>query len=412
MADVRKQTTCRMCGSERLQPFFDLGDQPLANSLLHDLSQKDEPRYPLGLLFCNNCTLVQLSHVVRPELMFAHDYVYFSSGIPHRPHFIQYADEVKTRFLNKRDNFVVEIGSNDGHFLQLIQQYGVRVLGEDPAKNAVALARERGVPTRCEFFGESAAKKILSESGKANVIIGNNVVAHIDDHDDLMSGVNILLAPRGVFIFEAPYLGDMFDNLAFDSIYHEHMSYLALRPLTKFLEKFGLEIFDVKPFPVQGNSLRYYAAHKGDWHVEPSVFRYLKIEEERGFGTFETYEGLVKKIDLLRSAVRGTLLKLKREGKTISAYGASARGNTLLNYFGIDRSVLSFATEELSSKIGKFTPGAHIPIVDIAWARAHAPDYFLLLAWPYKNVILEKEKEFIVGGGKFILPVGGGEIIP
>lgn len=412
MEGVHKQALCRMCGSDDLRQFFDLGLQPLANSLLGEAAQfAAERRFPLGLLFCGNCNLVQLSHVVDPRLLFVHDYVYLSSGIPSSPHFTSYAEEVRARFLPDAQKFVVEIGSNDGHLLYLIKQFGVRVLGVDPAENVAATANERGVETRAEFFGEASAKQIAQEFGLADVVIGNNVVAHIDDHQDLMKGVVLLLAPQGVFVFEAPYLGDMFDQLAFDSIYHEHMSYLALRPLMKLCGKYGLEIFDVEHFPVQGNSLRYYAAHKGTRAIEESVGKYAALEDLRGFGIMATYQKLAKNIEALREDVKGTVLRLKREGKRIAAYGAPARGNTILNYFGIGKSVLDYATEALSSKIGKFTPGTHIPVVDIAWARQNPPDYYFLLAWPYKNIILEKEKDFLMRGGKFIMPVGGQRII-
>ncbi|MBI2056313.1 MAG: class I SAM-dependent methyltransferase [Candidatus Sungbacteria bacterium] len=402
-----------MCESESLRHFFDLGDQPLANSLLRDTASfASEKRFPLGLVFCENCNLVQLSHVVDPRLLFVHDYVYLSSGIPSSLHFTGYAEEMRARFLPDTGKFVIEIGSNDGHLLYLIKQYGVQVLGVDPAENVAAMANERGVMTRAEFFGEATAQKIADEFGQADVIIGNNVVAHIDDHHDLMKGVVSLLSPQGVFVFEAPYLGDMFDQLAFDSVYHEHMSYLAVKPLNKLLTQYGLELFDVKPFPVQGNSLRYYAARPGTYAIEESVGRYSALERMRGFDNFSSYQKLAKSVEALREDIKGTLLRLKREGKRIAAYGAPARGNTLLNYFGIGRSVLDFATETLPSKIGKFTPGTHIPIVDISWARQNPPDYYFLLAWPYKDIILQKEKDFIAKGGKFIMPVGGERVIP
>ncbi len=411
--DFHTQLNCRMCFSRNLEPFFDLGMQPLVNSLCkkEDLGKK-ESKYPLGLVFCMDCNLVQLSHVVDSHLLFPDDYVYHSSGIPNAPHFIKYAEEITLRFLKNQGDLVVEIGSNDGHLLSLVKQHGARVLGVDPARNVAAVANSRGVSTYAEFFGEHGGEKIRKEHGAAQVVIGNNVVAHIDDHHDLLRGVAALLADDGVFVFEAPYLGDMFETLAFDSIYHEHMSYLALHPLTIFLKKFGFEIFDVKPFSVQGNSLRYYAAPKGTYAIEPSVGFYFTQEKERGFDRLAMYHGLVKKIKALKTDVRNVMFCLKKEGKRIAAYGAPARGNTLLNYFEIGSDMIEYATEALPSKIGRFTPGTHIPIVDIVWARENLPDYFLLLAWPYKNVILEKEKVFIAKGGKFIMPVGDIRIIP
>ena len=413
MSGVRKMTECRMCGSIQLTPFFDLGVQPLANSLLKkEELEKEEPRYPLGLLFCTDCNLVQLTHVVDPKLLFPDTYVYHSSGIPSSPHFTQYAEEVRARFLSKPENFVVEIGSNDGHLLGLMKKTDTRVLGVDPAAEVAAIANRKGVPTRAEFFGESVGKDIATKNGQAGVVIANNVVAHIDNHHDLMRGVTAVLAPHGVFVFEAPYLGDMFDTLAFDSIYHEHMSYLSVRPLVKLCEKYGLELFDVQHFPVQGNSLRYYAAPKGTREILPRVEQYVQKEIARGFNSIATYENLVMKIKALREDVRNTVSDLKSKGKTIAAYGSPARGNTLLNYFGIDHTVIDYATEALSSKIGKYTPGTHIPIVDIVEARKNRPDYYLLLAWPYKGIVLEKEKEFVEKGGKFIIPVGDTRFVP
>lgn len=409
---VRSITRCRMCASVDLKQFLDLGNQPLANAFLSgDQLSLQEVRYPLGVLFCADCNLVQLSHVVRPEILFAADYVYLSSGMPSSSHFREYVREVHSRFLQSKEDFVVEIGSNDGHLLSGIQTLGVRVLGVDPAKNVAAIANERGVLTIPEFFTENLGGKIREKLGIARVIIGNNVVAHIDDHHDLLRGILTLLADDGVFVFEAPYLGDMFEYCAFDSIYHEHMSYLALSPLIRLFKNYGMEIFDVKSFPVQGNSLRYYAAKKGTRAIEPCVAAYLERERIMGFHEFVSYETLAKKIKVLRDEVRNTVFSLKKQGARIAAYGAPARGNTLLNYFGIGREVLDYATEALPSKIGKFTPGLHIPIVDISWARQNPPDYYLLLAWPYKDVVLEKEKDFVAKGRKFIMPVGGIRIL-
>lgn len=404
---------CRMCGSRQLTKFLDLGESPLANSFLttENLQNNKEEKYPLRVFFCEDCNLSQLTDVISPELLFK-DYVYFSSGMPVLPaHFRNYALEVKNNFLTSTDQLVVELGSNDGILIGAIKDLGARVLGVDPAENIAKIANTRGIETIPAFFSESLAQEIRQKHGPAQVIIGNNVVAHIDNHHDLMRGVAHLLDDKGVFIIEAPYLVDMFENLTFDTIYHEHLSYLSIHPLQRLLSKFGLEIFDVKVFPMQGVSLRMYADKKNTRPIEYSVQEFLNREDEFGLHKLEKYRELALKVSQLKRKVIATLQDLKSSNKKISAYGAPAKGNTLLNYFGIGHSIIDYATEALPSKIGLYTPGTHIPIIDIEQARKNPPDYYLMLAWNYKDAILAKEKNFREKGGKFIIPVGDVEII-
>ncbi len=378
----------------------------MANSFLKsEAVGTHEPIYPLRVLFCVNCGLCQLGEVVDPEILFR-DYVYFSSGMPSSPHYRAYAEEVAERFVKSSDDLVVEIGSNDGHLLREIQKKGVTILGVDPARNIAMLATANGIETIPEFFGEQIGKKIREDRGSARVIIGNNVVAHIDDHHGLMAGIIALLADDGVFILEAPYLVDMVENLTFDTIYHEHLSYLAVRPLQHLFAQYGMEIFDVKIFPVQGYSLRVYAGKKRMHPISSSVHDFLQKEYAMGLDTIDAYYALRDRIFALKNDVRAVVLGLKQEGKRIACYGAPAKGNTLLNFFNINTSLVDFATEELPSKIGLFAPGMHIPVISIEEARKNYPDYFLLLAWNYKDVIVEKEKEFRERGGKFIMPIG------
>ena len=391
--------------------FFDLGEQPLANSFLqkNDLALP-EPKYPLRVFFCADCGLSQLVDIVSPEILFR-DYVYFSSGRPSSPHFRRYAQEVADRFISSPENLVVEIGSNDGHLLREIKETGARILGVDPARNIAELANQNGIPTISEFFSETLARRIIEEHGQASMIIGNNVVAHIDDHHDLVRGVSALLAPEGVFIFEAPYLVDMFDNFTFDTVYHEHMSYLLVRPLMHLFAQYGMEIFDVKIVASQGNSLRVFAGKVGAFPVDPAVNVLIQKELEMGLDKIETYHNLAHRVAALKSEVVSMVSDLKRQGKRIAGYGAPAKGNTLLNYFGIGTDTLEYATEELQSKTGLYTPGMHIPVIHIEEARNNPPDYYLMLAWNYKDVILQKEKKFLAQGGKFIMPVGGERIV-
>jgi len=407
---INKQ--CRMCKSERLSQFFDLGETALANSFL-SLKEldKSEPKYPLKVFFCEDCNLSQLIHVVEPEVLFR-DYVYFSSGMPTLPeHFRKYAEEVVNNFIKSKTDLVVEIGSNDGLLLGAIKNLGTKVLGVDPAKNIAKVANERGVETLPEFFSEKLAGEIAAKYGKAKIMIGNNVVAHIDNHHDLIKGISALLAEDGTFIFEAPYLVDMFENYTFDTIYHEHLSYLSVRPLVKLFNKFGMEIFDVKIFPVQGNSIRCYACKVGKYQVRPSVSELIKKEKKIGLGGLEAHIKLAKDIKEMKNKTLKLLKDLKSQGKKIAAYGAPAKGNTLLNYYGIGADILDYTTEELPSKIGYFTPGTHIPVIHIDEARKNPPDYFLLLAWNYKDAILKKEEELRKCGVKFIMPVGKIEVL-
>lgn len=409
---MRVNTRCRICKGDRLTKVIDLGFTPLANAFLtrEDL-HKAEKRYPLRIFFCNNCNLLQLIDVVSPKVLFR-NYVYFSSGMPVLPeHFKNYAEEVKRDLLTSKGDLVVEIGSNDGLLLGAIKNLGAKVLGVDPAVNIARIANKRGVKTLPDFFTRKLAKDIVKKYGHAKVVIGNNVVAHIDNHHDLVSGISTLLTDNGIFIFEAPYLVDMFENLTFDTIYHEHLSYLAVRPLKQLFDQYDMEIIDVKTFPVQGNSLRVYAAKKGMHKIKSSVKKFLEKEKKMKLDKGDTYLRLADRIAKLRRDVVRVLIRLKGEGKRIAAYGAPAKGNTLLNYFDIGSGVLDYATEGLPSKVGLYTPGAHIPVVHINEARENPPDYYLLLAWNYKDAVLEKEKEFRKRGGKFILPVGKVEII-
>jgi SAM-dependent methyltransferase len=401
-----------MCKSERLSQFFDLGETALANSFLSkEALNEPESKYPLKVFFCEECHLAQLIHVVEPKILFR-NYIYFSSGMPVLPeHFKKYAEEVVNNFVKSRTDLVVEIGSNDGLLLGAIKDLGVKVLGVDPAINIAKVANERGVETLPEFFNENLAGEIVKKYGHAKVMIGNNVVAHINDHHDLISGASTLLTEDGIFIFEAPYFVDMFENFAFDSIYHEHLSYLSIRPLKKFFNKFGMEIFDVKIFPVQGNSIRCYAGKIGKYKIQSSVDELVKGEEKIGLNKLSTHVKLAKDIKEMKNKTIKLLKELKSRGKKIAAYGAPARGNTLLSYYGIGADTLDYATEELPSKIGLFTPGTHIPVIHIEEARKNPPDYFLLSAWNYKDAIFKKEAALREKGVKFIIPVGRVEIL-
>lgn len=411
--EVKQNSACRICSSSEVEEFLSLGETALANSFLKKEDFTKEKTYPLRVGFCRYCNLVQLMDVVNPDLMFL-DYVYFYSKMPTASqHFVDYAEDVSKRFISdSKKDLVVELGSNDGILLKAFQERGhSRVLGIDPAKNVATVASQNGIPTIADYFSHPLAVSVAGNHGKAKVIIGNNVVAHIDDHQELLKGVSELLDEDGVFVLEAPYLVDMFENLAYDSIYHEHLSYLAVAPLQKLFRQYSMEIFDVQLKKRQGKSIRVFASKAGQKEVMPSVQTFLNIEKTISLDKFENYQKLAKKIITSKEKLISTLQDLKGKGFSIAAYGSPARGNTILNYCKLGTEILDYATEELLSKIGLYTPGTHIPVIDIKEARKNLPDYFLLLAWAYKDVIFEKEKEFVKNGGRFIMPVGDIKII-
>lgn len=409
---VKEIINCRICESADLTQFLDFGLQPLANSFLKKEQLGDpEAMYPLRVVVCGQCRLVQLQDMVDPEIMFR-DYVYFSSGMPASEHFRAYVRSIVDGFTSSAEDLVVDIGSNDGHFLSIVKELGRPILGVDPARNLAKAANEAGIPTIPEFFSASLAEDIVKQHGYPKVVVGNNVVAHIGNLHELVKGVKVLTGQGGVFVFEAPYLIDMFENLSFDTIYHEHLSYFSIFPLKKLFEQYGMDIFDVQVHPIQGNSIRVFVCQSGARPIQPSVQECLDKEKALGLQDgVEAYFALATKIANLKNEVVTVLKDLKQQGKSIVGYGAPAKGNTLLNYYGIGTDILDYVTEELPSKIGFYTPGMHIPVVPTAELRTNPPDYALLLAWNYKDVILKKEQAFRDQGGQFIMPIGSERIL-
>lgn len=407
---ITKNTACRDCGSTKLTLFLDLSDQPPSNAFLTKdaLDAGKETYYPLKAYVCDECQLVQLIDIVDLDTLFQ-DYVYLTAGAgPTTPkHFTDYAKSIIDRFHLTKDSFLVELGSNDGLLLSAFQQLGIeKVLGVDPAKNVAKIANERGIPTIPEPWSEDVARQISKEHGKADIVIGNNVVAHINDHQGLVRAVKELLAPTGTFVFEAPYLVDMFENLSFDTIYHEHLACLSVRPLKRMFEEHGLVIFDVEEKKVQGVSVRVFVGWPGKHEVASHVSDIIKKEETMGIDRIESYHDLARRVEGRMKELTDLLAKLKKEGKSIAGYGAPAKGNTLLNYAKIGPETLDYLTEELPTKIGKFSPGMHIPVVHVNVARKDSPDYLLVLAWNYLDKILEREDALRKRGTKFIVPIG------
>ncbi len=399
-------TACRACQGTRLRQVIDLGAHPPSNSFLKKEQLNDsEARFPLDVYFCQDCNLAQLIHIVNPDIMFR-DYVYFSSLMPRlSDHFGKYAEDVMKRFL-KTNNLVVELGSNDGVLLKWFKDNGFRVTGVDPARNIAKLANERGILTIPEYFSADIAKDIVAKQGKAKAILGNNVIAHINNYDELWGGIVQLLDRDGVFVLEAPYLVDMFENLTFDTIYHEHLSYLAVRPLVRLAKRFGLEVFEVQVTPSQGQSIRVFTGHKGVRPVHSSVNYLIQKELELKMDKIDSYYKLAERLETCKNKVVTMFRRAKAQGKRLAARGAPAKGNTVLNYYGLNHAILDFVVDEIPTKQGLYTPGTHLPVVGKDYALAHLPDYYLLLAWNYAHVIIPQEKEFLAADGVFVLPTG------
>jgi len=397
---------CRACKASRLRLVLDLGFTPPADGFL-SAAQLDEPEthYPLRLCECEECGFVQLDHVVAPEILFQKDYPYESSTT--RTGFLHwsgFAERLVTRFGLGPKDLAVDIGSNVGVLLRAFQERGLRVQGVDPAPNIVELAVKGGIDTICDFFGASAVQKILAAKGKARVITASNVFAHVDDLDTLVQNVLALLSDDGVFVIEAPYLLNLIEHIEYDTIYHEHLSYISISPLVKFFANHGLAIVDVEEVTIHGGSLRIYVARAG---LEPSdkVTELLRREREYLGTSGDWIIPFRKRVEANRAELSWLLHSLKREGKRLAAVSAPAKGMTLLNYCGIGTNLLEFITEKSTLKIGRFAPGVHLPVLPDSALLEQRPDYALLLAWNFADEIMRNLESYRQMGGRFIIPI-------
>ena len=392
--------------------ILDLGEQPPSNSFIDKNKLNSlESKFPLRLFWCNDCYLVQLLDIVDKEYLFKNYFYMTSASKPIVEHFKKYAQDVYQEFLQKDDSFVVEIGSNDGSLLKEFKKLGASILGIEPATNLSELANQSNITTKNTFFSSQVSKEII-KSRHASVVIANNVIAHIEDLQDLMSGIKILIGNDGVFIFEVPYLVDLIKNLEFDTVYHEHLSYFSILPLLELVKQFGLEIFDIRKQLVHGGTLRIFVSKQNNFEVSSSIDDFINSEYELGLNKNLIYDNFSEKIKKLKIQLKDLLIELKKEKKSLFGYGASAKGNVLLNYCKIDNTILDFIIDTTPIKQGKYTPGTHIPV--------YSPDKIidegngsiaLLLAWNYKSQILDKENQFRTNGGKFLVPIPVPELI-
>jgi SAM-dependent methyltransferase len=398
-----------------LHHVLSLGETPLANALLTaEQVGQAERRYPLDLAFCPACTLVQITETVAPEALFS-EYLYFSSF---SDTMLRHASALVERIMTMRhlgpSSLVVELASNDGYLLQYYREHSIPVLGIEPARNVARVAIERGIPTVCEFFGESVADQLRATGQLANVIHANNVLAHVPDLNGVVRGIGRLLKVDGTAVIEVPYVKEMIDQREFDTIYHEHLCYFSLTALDRLFRRHGLLIHDVERVPIHGGSLRVWASPTGSGGLvqSPAVVSLLAEEETWGVGRSEFYDGFGQSVERLRLDLLSLLRTLRGSGQRIAVYGASAKGSTLLNYFGIGGDSLEFVVDRSTAKQGRFTPGSHLPIYPPEKLLEAMPDYVLLLTWNFEDEILAQQDEFIRRGGRFIVPIPEVRIVP
>lgn len=406
-----RRTTCRGCGSSRLTSFMDFGLVPLAGDFVEQNRLADVRLYPMDLAFCEACSLVQILNVVSPDVLFS-DYRYLSSITETlQQHFRDFASLLRERFLHD-DALLVEFGCNDGVLLHPLQQLGARVLGVDAAPNVVEIARGRGVPVRHGYFDSDVAREIRVAEGPAMVITASNVFAHIDDLDGVLRGVNELLADDGVFVVEVHYVGDLLEGFQFDTVYHEHLCYYSLHALEVLYRRHKLKLFDVQFVPMHGGAVRVFAQREGGAR-ERSGQLGDALEQERDIGICDlgTYVRFGIEAAQYRDELRRFVLARREEGRSLSAFGAAGRATILLNYCGLDSSVVQYIVDESPFRCGRCVPGVAIPVVGRQMLETAPTDDCLITAWNYRDEVVSKGEGYLARGGQFIVPLPRIEVI-
>ncbi len=397
---------CRLCGSTSLELAMAMQASPIGDAYVTESElTKVQPLYPLDLSLCQNCKHLQLTTVINPNILFG-KYIYRTKTSPGLVnHFQKYAEELVERFKFSKKSLAVEIGSNDGTLLECFKQSGMRVLGIDPALDISIEATKNGIETLADFFTESLAKQIKITFGSAELMVANNVFAHADDMDDILRGIKYLLDKDGVFVFEVTYLVDMFEKKVFDIIYHEHLCYHRIGPLEKFFNKHDMCLFDVKRIPTKGGSIRGFVKHKeSNRPISPSVQELIQLEKENSLDSLSTYHNFIKNLSETKQKLKHVLQELKSQGKVIYGYGAAPAITTLIYHFDLGE-FLDCIVDDNQIKQGRFSPGHHIPVVSSDAIYTKKPDYVLILAWQYADMIIKKHPKFLELGGGFIVPL-------
>jgi SAM-dependent methyltransferase len=398
---------CRFCKTPLHQEFINLGNSPASNSFLTS-EQLNEPEiyYPLRVYVCHSCFLVQIDEYKKSDAIFNNDYVYFSSySTSWLAHAKLYVNMVETRFALNRESLVVEIASNDGYLLQYFLEKNIPVLGIEPTTNTAAVAKQKGIETITEFFGTKLARELAGKGRKADLLLGNNVLAHVPDILDFVAGMKLILKPDGVITMEFPHLLQMMENNQFDTIYHEHFSYLSLYTVQKIFESRGITVFDVEEISTHGGSLRIFGRHSENYSlpVSGNVKKILQKEQLSGLTNIETYKSFQSKVECIKLELLSFLIQAKKEGKKVAAYGAAAKGNTLLNYCGIKDDIIDFVADANPNKQNKYLPGSHIPVVSEMVLKKSKPKYVIIFPWNIKDEISEQLNYIKKWDGQFVI---------
>lgn len=411
-APVGAAHACRLCGAGLRHTLVDLGKSPLCETFL-DAAQLDqmEPFFPLHVMICDSCWLAQLKEYVAPDGIFTDHYPYYSSySTSWVAHAKSYCEMITRRRGLGAESFVVELASNDGYLLQHFPPLGVRnILGVEPSANVAEEARKKGVPVRVDFFGRALAARIVAEKGQADLVLGNNVLAHVPDLNDFVAGAALLVKRDGLITFEFPHLEKLLEENQFDTIYHEHFCYFSATAIAALAARHNLVFADVEELPTHGGSLRVYLTHEG----EPSeaVRSLLAREEAAGFKSLAFYEAFADKVRRTKRRLLAFLIRAKDEGKRICGYGAPGKGNTLLNYCGVGTDFIDFTVDRNPHKHGRFTPGTHIPVLPVEALDAAKPDYVLILPWNLKTEIMGQMRHIGDWGGQFVVPIPEATVI-
>jgi SAM-dependent methyltransferase len=408
--NLKPTFSCSFCSSKNMELVMDFGEVALAGAFIKNKEFNNEKKYPMRVCFCKDCFAVQVVDIIEPDILFK-DYFYFSSSIKTlSDHFVNYAKEVTDRFLNPKKATVLEFGCNDGVLLRPLADQGIKkVIGVDPAKNIISSISDERITIVNDYFTEKVSKEVVAKYGSVDLIMANNVFAHISDIKGTTNAIKNALSDEGVFVFEVHYLGKIIQEMQYDMIYHEHLYYYSLLSAIEHFKNNDLTIFDIKLVPIHAGSIRFYVAKKNSKRAKLISENVKLLEEEeklKAYNKFESLKLFSKKIKNTKKELIDLLRKIKKEGKTVAGYGASGRANTIIQFCGITNDLVSYMIDDAPAKIGCYTPGSHLEILPSSVLNGDkAPDYILVFAWSFFEEIVKRNKKFIESGGKMIVPL-------